>query len=182
VVKKWVIEDRVGDVEGREERKEKGAGWAAFVVSIAVSGVGGSTTIDTSPSPPPLSSSAGKTNPPSPTSLNIRLTAMIPAAPVRADKSAPTYPGVSFAKALKSNEPSKRSFAQRTFRILHDHNELPKKGRGKKKNALSPPLLIRNAHTDLMIKPPRSSERSVERIGAVSSADYDDWFVGCFVP
>ena len=50
--------------------------------------------------------------------LKMRLSAMIPAAPVSALKSAPTYPGVALARALKSNTPSSRSLEHRTRRIL----------------------------------------------------------------
>jgi hypothetical protein len=51
--------------------------------------------------------------------LKMRLTAMIPAAPVSALKSAPTYPGVALARALKSNVPSSRNLEDRTRRIPH---------------------------------------------------------------
>ena len=63
-------------------------------------------------------SGSGSTSVPSEICLNILFTAIIPAAPVRAERSAPTYPGVAFARALKLKSPSNRSFAQRTLRIL----------------------------------------------------------------
>ena len=50
--------------------------------------------------------------------LNIRFTAMIPAAPVSALKSAPTYPGVAFAKAVKLKFPSNRNLTDNTCKIL----------------------------------------------------------------
>ena len=63
-------------------------------------------------------SGSGSASEPSEICLNILFTAIMPAAPVRAARSAPTYPGVAFASALKLKSPSKRSFAQRTFKIL----------------------------------------------------------------
>lgn len=45
-----------------------------------------------------VSSASGRTRVPSESSLNIRFTATTPAAPVSADRSAPTYPGVAFAR------------------------------------------------------------------------------------
>ena len=45
-----------------------------------------------------VSGISGKTRVPSDNSLNIRFTEMTPAAPVKADRSAPTYPGVAFAR------------------------------------------------------------------------------------
>ena len=43
---------------------------------------------------------SGRTMVPSEICLNIRFTAIIPAAPVSAARSAPTYPGVAFARVM----------------------------------------------------------------------------------
>jgi hypothetical protein len=56
--------------------------------------------------------------------LNILFTAMMPAAPVNAARSAPTYPGVAFAKKVKLKSPSRRSFAHKTCRILYINEHL----------------------------------------------------------
>lgn len=48
----------------------------------------------------------------------MRLTAMTPAAPVKAPRSAPTYPGVALARALKLKSPDNLSEAAWTRRIL----------------------------------------------------------------
>jgi hypothetical protein len=53
--------------------------------------------------------------------LNILFTAMMPAAPVNAARSAPTYPGVAFAKDVS---PSRRSFAHKTCKILFKYKRL----------------------------------------------------------
>jgi hypothetical protein len=55
--------------------------------------------------------SGGRTRVPSANPLKIRLTAMTPAAPVNAARSAPTYPGVFLARARKSKSPERRSLA-----------------------------------------------------------------------
>ena len=63
-------------------------------------------------------SNSGNTIDPSDSCLKIRFTAITPAAPVNAAKSAPTYPGVTFAKDVKSKLPSSLSFEHKTFKIL----------------------------------------------------------------
>ena len=62
---------------------------------------------------------SGRTSVPSQSCLNIRFTAMIPAAPVNALKSAPTYPGVALAKAVKLKFPSNRNLMDKTCKILY---------------------------------------------------------------
>lgn len=79
-------------------------------------GAGGSASIDTSIAFASIGS--GRISVPSESCLNIRLTARIPAAPVKAAKSAPTYPGVALARATKLKSPSSLNLADRTRRIL----------------------------------------------------------------
>lgn len=66
-----------------------------------------------------ISMARGRDSSPSDNCLNIRLTAIIPAAAVSEERSAPTYPGVAFARAVKSKFPSSRSFEERTRSILY---------------------------------------------------------------
>lgn len=75
-------------------------------------------TIDVSMSAPRSGRASGRTRVPSDSCLKILLTAIIPAAPVNAARSAPTYPGVAFARAVKLKSPSSLSFDERTRRIL----------------------------------------------------------------
>ena len=79
------------------EMSEKGAcrdvgvwDWGTGCEGLGVD-IGGSMTMDTSWSGvSDTSMASGRTSVPSESCLNIRLTAMMPAAPVSADKSAPT--------------------------------------------------------------------------------------------
>lgn len=132
VWRKWAIEEAVGREErvGRVRRVGNGAEGGVVDGAAPVSTPSeGSTCITTSSPAPSISptspsfpstskSTSGITIVPSEIPLNILLTAMIPAAPVNAVKSAPTYPGVAFANAVKSKSPSRRSLEQRTLRIL----------------------------------------------------------------
>lgn len=97
------------------------------------------------------SSGAGRMSVPSDNCLNIRFTAIMPAAPVNAARSAPTYPGVAFARAIKSKSPSKRSLAQRTRSILCPYkNDCHFLQQGK--HILCSCLIVRDTHANFVIE------------------------------
>jgi hypothetical protein len=60
----------------------------------------------------------GKASLPSAISWKMRFTAITPAAPVRAARSAPTYPGVCLARSGKSKSPARRNLAQSTWKLI----------------------------------------------------------------
>lgn len=109
----------------------------------------------------------------------MRFTAIIPAAPVRDARSAPTYPGVAFAKAAKSKSPSSLSFDAWTRNILVTVSgqvgfEL--------NNSLGSCLLVGHSHAYFMVESTCTSERGIERIWTVSCSDDNNWLVIRFIP
>ena len=87
---------------------------SSCMMGCAIEGVW-SNCID---SPSARLGSGGRMIVPSESCWNIRLTAITPAVPVRAARSAPTYPGVCLASARKSKSPSSLSLEHCTFKIL----------------------------------------------------------------
>lgn len=105
--------------EEAESWMEENGGRGASGFAGGVDAGGASTAMEASPSTSKLADTAsGRVSVPSESCWKIRFTAMMPAAPVRAARSAPTYPGVAFANARKSKSPSSRSFDESTRNIL----------------------------------------------------------------
>ena len=115
---------------------------------------------------------------------NMRLTAITPAAPVNAPRSAPTYPGVALARALKLKSPDNLSEAAWTRRILTKVKTISTWSRlaDCRGFLLLAAHFVWDGHGYLMVKTSRPPQCRIKRIWSIRRTNYNNWSIPSFLP